>query len=94
MVLNAIGYPRPLTVSGYTSDFFGTSYEYSLPENASRFNVDDLPLRLSGCRRHHSGFPHQLGHAPGHPGDTVILGKRARCAFPPPNAGTARSAAR
>jgi len=25
MVLNAIGYPKPLTISGYTSDFFGTS---------------------------------------------------------------------
>ena len=27
MVLNAIGYPKPLTVSGYTSDFFGTRPE-------------------------------------------------------------------
>ena len=25
MVLNAIGYPKPLTVSGYTSNFFGTN---------------------------------------------------------------------
>ena len=27
MVLNAIGYPKPLTVTGYTSDFFGEKPE-------------------------------------------------------------------
>jgi len=51
MVLNAIGYPKPLTISGYKSDFFGKSYEYSLPENASRFSVDDFAaafIRLEG----------------------------------------------
>jgi len=51
MVLNAIGYPKPLTISGYKSDFFGKSYEYSLPENASRFTVDDFAaafIRLEG----------------------------------------------
>ena len=36
MVLNAIGYPKPLTVSGYKSDFFGTrpSYYPTHPEYA------------------------------------------------------------
>ena len=29
MVLNAIGYPKPLTVTGYTSDFFGKDLNYS-----------------------------------------------------------------
>ena len=29
MVLNAIGYPKPLTVSGYKSDFFGKDPNYS-----------------------------------------------------------------
>ena len=33
MVLNAIGYPKPLTVSGYTSDFFGKNPKYTpLPD--------------------------------------------------------------
>ena len=32
MVLNAIGYPKPLTVSGYTSDFFGTNPKYATPD--------------------------------------------------------------
>ena len=29
MVLNAIGYPKPLTVSGYISDFFGKNPKYN-----------------------------------------------------------------
>ena len=33
MVLNAIGYPKPLTVTGYTSDFFGKSAAYWTAEN-------------------------------------------------------------
>ncbi|MEE1199276.1 MAG: Gfo/Idh/MocA family oxidoreductase, partial [Christensenellales bacterium] len=58
MVLNAIGYPKPLTVTGYTSDFFGTNpvYQYadaghSAEENARRFTVDDFAaafIRLEG----------------------------------------------
>ena len=35
MVLNAIGYPKPLTVSGYTSNFFGTNPKYRYPRCAS-----------------------------------------------------------
>lgn len=31
MVLNAIGYPRPLTVTGYTSAYFGQSEALSVP---------------------------------------------------------------
>lgn len=42
MVLNAIGYPKPLTVSGYTSAFFGTNPKYNNPADAARFNVDDF----------------------------------------------------
>ena len=44
MVLNAIGYPKPLTVSGYKSDFFGKdpkTYEWH-PEYAEKFGVDDF----------------------------------------------------
>ena len=52
MVLNAIGYPKPLTVSGYKSDFFGKSTKYSnKPEYADIFGVDDFAagfVRLEG----------------------------------------------
>ena len=57
MVLNAIGYPKPLTVSGYKSNFFGTSPDYSgyradkRAEYAKLFGVDDFAaafVRLEG----------------------------------------------
>ena len=56
MVLNAIGYPKPLTVSGFKSDFFGknpkTFTESDRPaEYADLFGVDDFAaafVRLEG----------------------------------------------
>lgn len=53
MVLNAIGYPKPLTVTGYTSDFFGKNPAYypAHPEYAGKFGVDDFAagfVRLEG----------------------------------------------
>jgi predicted dehydrogenase len=51
VVLNAIGNPRPLTVSGYTSAFFGPNPKYNTPADAARFNVDDFAaafIRLEG----------------------------------------------
>ncbi len=56
MVLNAIGYPKPLTVSGYTSDFFGKDPEYYKAYNkpaeyANEFGVEDFAaafVRLEG----------------------------------------------
>ncbi len=57
MVLNAIGYPKPLTVSGYKSDFFGKDPNYSgyradkRAEYAKLFGVDDFAaafVRLEG----------------------------------------------
>ncbi len=57
MVLNAIGYPKPLTVSGYTSDFFGKDKNYSgytdenREEYVKKFGVDDFAaafIRLEG----------------------------------------------
>ena len=56
-VLNAIGYPKPLTVTGYKSDFFGKDPNYSHylkvghPEYAKKFSVDDFAaafIRLEG----------------------------------------------
>ncbi len=57
MVLNAIGYPKPLTVSGYTSNWFGKDVNcVCYPENkgeeyASLFSVEDFAsafIRLEG----------------------------------------------
>ena len=57
MVLNAIGYPKPLTVTGYKSAYFGTDPSYSNyvatghPEYAKLFEVDDFAagfVRLEG----------------------------------------------
>ncbi|MDR2647511.1 MAG: Gfo/Idh/MocA family oxidoreductase [Oscillospiraceae bacterium] len=51
VVLNAIGYPKPLTVSGYTSAFFGPNPLYNNPADAARFDVDDFAaafVRLEG----------------------------------------------
>ena len=93
MVLNAIGYPKPLTVSGYTSDFFGTSLEYSLPENACRFNVERFRggfIRLEGGIILDSRISRAM-HLDT-PGDTVISAKSG--VIPLPTVGTARSAAR
>lgn len=44
MLLNAVGYPKPLTVSGYRSDFFGKDPAYYPfhPEYAEKFGVDDF----------------------------------------------------
>lgn len=53
MLLHAVGDPKPLTVSGYTSSFFGVrpeSYPWH-PEYAEKFEVDDFAagfIRLEG----------------------------------------------
>ena len=56
MVLNALGYPKPLTVSGFTTDYFGKDPEYWTTQNkpanyADIFEVDDFAgglIRLEG----------------------------------------------
>ena len=53
MLLGAVGYPKPLTVSGYKSAFFGTDSAYypNHPEYAEKFGVDDFAaafVRLEG----------------------------------------------
>ena len=82
MVLNAIGYPKPLTVTGYTSNFFGTNPKYQRPdkfhtaaENAARFGVEDFAaafVRLEGdiILDFRISWAMHLDT----PGDTVILG--------------------
>lgn len=56
MLLNAVSYPKPLTVTGYTSDFFGKNPDYFTysgkpAEYAEKFGVDDFAagfIRLEG----------------------------------------------
>ncbi|WNR45348.1 Gfo/Idh/MocA family protein [Paenibacillus roseipurpureus] len=44
MALNTLGYPRPLTVSAFTSNHFGTNAKYH-PE-ASKFEVEDFGVAM------------------------------------------------
>ncbi|MCL2351199.1 MAG: Gfo/Idh/MocA family oxidoreductase [Firmicutes bacterium] len=44
MVLSAIGYPKPLTVSAYASNRFGTNPKYN--REAKNFDVDDFSVAL------------------------------------------------
>lgn len=84
MVLNAIGYPKPLTVSGYKSDFFGKSTKYSnKSEYADIFGVDDFAagfVRLEGgiILDFRIAWAMHLDTS----GDTIILGKHGGLRIP------------
>ncbi len=89
MVLNAIGYPKPLTVSGYTSAFFGTDPNYSHyqhinhPEYAEKFGVDDFAaafIRLEGgiILDFRIAWAMNLDT----PGDTIIMGTKGSLRIP------------
>ena len=90
VVLNAIGYPKPLTVSGYVSNFFGTNPKYATPdryhtaeENAARFSVDDF---AAGFVRLEGGiildFRIAWAMHVNTPGDTIIMGKEGALRIP------------
>lgn len=85
MVLNAIGYPKPLTVSGYTSAFFGKDpgYYSNHPEYAKVFGVDDFAaafVRLEGdiVLDFRISWAMNMDTA----GDTLILGTKAGLRIP------------
>ena len=84
MVLNAIGYPKPLTVTGYKSDFFGKSVQYSnKPEYADIFGVDDFAaafVRLEGGII--LDFRIAWAMHPDTTGDTIIFGKKGALRIP------------
>ncbi len=85
MVLNAIGYPKPLTVTGYRSDFFGknpATYK-NHPEYADVFSVDDFAaafIRLEGgiILDFRIAWDMHLDT----PGDTIIMGKKGSLRIP------------
>ena len=89
MVLNAIGYPKPLTVSGYKSDFFGKDPNYSgypdskKAEYAKAFGVDDFAaafVRLEGgiILDFRIAWAMNLDT----PGDTIIMGTKGSLRVP------------
>ena len=89
MVLNAIGYPKPLTVSGYKSAFFGKDPIYppyvkaKHPEYAEKFGVDDFAaafIRLEGgiILDFRIAWAMNLDT----PGDTIIMGTKASLRIP------------
>ena len=83
MVLNAIGYPKPLTVTGYTSGFFGSNPMYNNPADAARFNVDDFAaafIRLEGDII--LDFRIAWAMHVDTPGDTIIMGTKGALRIP------------
>ena len=83
MVLNAIGYPKPLTVSGYKSAFFGANPKYNNPVDAARFDVDDFAagfVRLEGDIV--IDFITSWAMHADTPGDTIILGTEGALRIP------------
>lgn len=89
MVLNAIGYPKPLTVSGYKSDFFGKDPKYSGYKNgkgeeySKLFGVDDFAaafIRLEGgiVLDFRIAWAMNLDT----PGDTIIMGTKGSLRIP------------
>ena len=85
MVLNAIGYPKPLTVTGFKSDYFGknpTTYPNN-PEYAAKFGVDDFAaafIRLEGGII--LDFRIAWAMNIDTPGDTIILGTQGGLRIP------------
>lgn len=89
MVLNALGYPKPLTVSGYTSAYFGTNPAYAGYKNghgeeyAKLFGVDDFAaafIRLEGDIV--LDFRIAWAMNMDTPGDTIILGTKGGLRIP------------
>ena len=85
MVLNAVGYPKPLTVTGYKSDFFGKDPNYYVghPEYAKLFGVDDFAaafVRLEGGII--LDFRIAWAMHIDTPGDTIILGTKGGLRIP------------
>lgn len=88
MVLNAIGYPKPLKVSGYKSDFFGKDPEFytnqgKSPKLAEKFGVDDFAaafIRLEGgiILDFRIAWAMHLDT----PGDTIIMGTKGSLRIP------------
>lgn len=83
MVLNAVGNPRPLTVTGYRSAYFGANPKYNNPADAARFDVDDFAaafVRLEGDIV--LDFRIAWAMHIDTPGDTILLGTEGALRIP------------
>ena len=87
LVMNALGNPKPLTVTGTATDYFGTTPEaYSQvgkPECAKKFSVDDFAsayIRLEGgiLLDFRIAWYMHLDT----PGDTIIMGTKGSLRIP------------
>ena len=88
MALNAVGYPKPLTVSAYASNFFGTNPKYS--KEYKDFKVDDFSvalIRLEGDIA--LDFRMSWAMHMDTMGDTLFLGTDAGLKVKSPGLGTA-----
>ncbi len=87
LVMNALGNPKPLTVSGRATDYFGTTPEayaqVGKPECAKKFSVDDFAsayIRLEGdviLDFRIAWYMHVDT-----PGDTIIMGTKGALRIP------------
>ena len=87
LVLNALGNPKPLTVTGTATDYFGTTEEayaeLGKPESAKKFGVDDFAsayIRLEGgivLDFRIAWYMHVDT-----PGDTIIMGTKGALRIP------------
>ena len=87
MVLNAIGYPKPLTVTGIKTDFFGKSRKYWEAEDKAGYEeifcVDDFAagyIRLEGGIT--LDFRIAWAMNLDTPGDTIIMGTKGSLRIP------------
>ncbi len=85
LVMNALGYPKPLTVSGYLNDSFGKDPKTYIghPEYADKFGVDDFAagfIRLEGgiCLDFRIAWAMNLNT----PGDTLFFGTKKALRVP------------
>ena len=83
MVLRAVGYPKPLTISGYTSNYFGTNPKYNTGTDPARFEVDDFAaalVRLEGGIV--LDFRISWAMHADTPGDTILFGTEGALRIP------------
>lgn len=87
LVMNALGNPKPLTVTGTATDYFGTTpeayFQVGKPECAKKFSVDDFAsayIRLEGgiILDFRIAWYMHLDT----PGDTIIMGTKGSLRIP------------
>jgi predicted dehydrogenase len=80
-VLHAVGYPKPLTVTGYMSDYFGKNPKY-YSEHA-RFDVEDFAAAFVRMERDIIlDFRISWAMHPDTPGDSIIFGTEGALRIP------------